>query len=200
MPKVAPEVPDEGAVWSAQDTTPGDVEAALRSLLQQQHARDDAHAPARVLNLVVVVDREWRGEIMNRLEQVGHYHASRTILCTVEPGRTTLDAEVVLTIEGERQPGDIGLTRERLIVAVGEKHLRKLDTIVDPLVVTDLPTVVWSPHGHPEALDALLHLAQVVLIDSVHEPDLASAVRRAKELARGRVRGRPRLAAHHAVA
>lgn len=183
MPKVAPEVPDEGAVWSAQDTTPADIDEALRTLLQQQHARDNAHAPTRVLNLVVVVDREWRGEIMNRLDQVGHYHASRTILCTVERGRTTLDAEVVLTIEGERQPGDIGLTRERLTVAVGDMHLRKLDTIVDPLVVTDLPTVVWSPHGHPEAVDALLHLAQVVLIDSVHEPDLASAVRRAKELA-----------------
>jgi glucose-6-phosphate dehydrogenase assembly protein OpcA len=183
MPKVAPEVPDEGAVWSAQDTSPGEIEAALRQLIQQQHARDHAHAPARVLNLVVVVDREWRGEIMNRLEQVGHYHASRTILCTVERGRTTLDAEVVLTIEGERQPGDIGLTRERLTVAVGEKHLRKIDTIVDPLVVTDLPTVVWSPHGHPEAVDALLRLAQVVLIDSLNEPDKASAVRRAKELA-----------------
>jgi glucose-6-phosphate dehydrogenase assembly protein OpcA len=182
MPKLAPEVPDEGAVWSAQDTTPGEIEEELRNLLQQQHARDHAHAPARVLNLVVVVDREWRGEIMNRLEQVGHYHPSRTILGTVERRRTTLDAEVVLTIEGERQPGDIGLTRERVSVAVGEKHLTKLDTIVDPLVVTDLPTVVWAPHGHPEALDALLHLAQVVLIDSLNEPDKASAVRRAKEL------------------
>jgi glucose-6-phosphate dehydrogenase assembly protein OpcA len=182
MPKIAPEVPDEGAVWSAQDTTPGDIDAALRQLLQQQYHRDHAHVPARVLNLVVVVDREWRGEIMNRLDEVGHYHASRTIICTVERRRTTLDAEVVLTIEGERQPGDIGLTRERVSVAVGEKHLDKLDTIVDPLVVTDLPTVVWSPHGHPQAVDALLHLAQVVLIDSVHEPDMASAVRRAKEL------------------
>jgi hypothetical protein len=54
---------------------------------------------------------------------------------------------------------------------------------VDPLVVTDLPTVVWSPHGHPEALDALLHISQVVLIDSVNEPDPASALSRAKELA-----------------
>jgi glucose-6-phosphate dehydrogenase assembly protein OpcA len=182
VPKVAPEVPDEGAVWSAQDTSTGDIEAALRRLLQQQHARDHAHAPARVLNLVVVVDREWRGEIMNRLEQVGHYHASRTILCTVERGRTTLDAEVVLTIEGERQPGDIGLTRERVSVAVGEKHLDKLDTIVDPLVVTDLPTVVWSPHGHREAVDALLGIAQVVLLDSVDEPELRDALQRAHTL------------------
>jgi glucose-6-phosphate dehydrogenase assembly protein OpcA len=182
-PKVVPEVPDEGAVWSEQDTTPGGIEEALRELLKQQHARDEAHAPARVLNLVVVVDREWRGEIMNRLEQVGRYHASRTIICEVEQGRTTLDASVLMTIEGERQPGDITLTRERVMVEVGEKHLKNLDTIVDPLVVTDLPTVVWAPHGHPEAVDALLHLSQVVLIDSVNEPDPVSALRRAEELA-----------------
>jgi glucose-6-phosphate dehydrogenase assembly protein OpcA len=182
-PKVVPEVPDAGAVWSAQDTTPGEIDAALRELLTQQHARDHAHAPARVLNLVVVVDREWRGEIMNRLEQVGRYHASRTIVCAVESGRTTIDASVVMTVEGERRPGDLALTRERVIVEVGQKHLEKLDTVVDPLVVTDLPTVVWSPHGHPEAVDALLHLSQVVLIDSVNEPDAASALSRAEELA-----------------
>ena len=183
MARVAPEVPDAGAVWAAQDTTPSDIEEALRHLLQEQHAREDAHAPARVLNLVVVVDREWRGEIMNRLEQVGRYHASRTILCTVEPRRDTIDASVVMTVAGESTPGELMMTRERVILELGEKHLRKLDTIVDPLVVTDLPTLVWAPHGHPEAVDALLHLSQVVLIDSVNEPDAASALARAKELA-----------------
>jgi glucose-6-phosphate dehydrogenase assembly protein OpcA len=182
MARVAPEVPDAGAVWAAQDTTPGDIEEALRHLLQEQHARDDAHAPARVLNLVVVVDREWRGEIMNRLEQVGRYHASRTILCSVEPGRDTIDASVVMTLASDSQPGELMMTRERVVLELGEKHLAKLDTIVDPLVVTDLPTLVWAPHGHSEAVDAVLHLSQVVLIDSVNEPDAASALRRAKEL------------------
>jgi glucose-6-phosphate dehydrogenase assembly protein OpcA len=182
-PKVVPEVPDPGSVWSAQDTTPGEIADALRELLKKQHARDQSHSPARVLNLVVVVDREWRGEIMNRLEQVGRYHASRTILCDVEPRRTTIDASVLMTVDGERMPDSPALMREWVIVEVGPKHLPKLQTIVDPLVVTDLPTVAWSPHGHPEALDALLHLSQVVLIDSVNEPDPASAMRRAEELA-----------------
>jgi glucose-6-phosphate dehydrogenase assembly protein OpcA len=182
-PKVVPEVPDEGAVWSAQDTTPSAIEEALRELLIKQFERDRSHAPARVLNLVVVVDREWRGEIMNRLEQVGRYHASRTILCDVERGRTTIDASVVLTVEGERRPESPVLTRERVVLELGPKHLPKLDTIVDPLVVTDLPTVVWAPHGHPEALEALLHLSQVVLIDSLNEPDPAAALRRAEQLA-----------------
>jgi glucose-6-phosphate dehydrogenase assembly protein OpcA len=175
-------VPDTAATWSGQDVAPGDVEEALRHLLQEEYARDDAHAPARVLNLVVVIDREWRGEIMNRLEQVGRYHASRTILCTVEPRRETIDASVLMTVEGSAAPGELSLMRERVQLEVGEKHLAKLDTIVDPLVVTDLQTLVWSPHGHPEAVDALLHLAQVVLIDSVNEPDAADALRRAKQL------------------
>jgi glucose-6-phosphate dehydrogenase assembly protein OpcA len=181
--RVAREVPDPGAVWSEQDVAPADVEEALRHLLQEQHARDDAHLPARVLNLVVVVDSEWRGEVMNRLEQVGRYHPSRTIVCAVEHGRESIDASVVMMVEGQPGPGEPSLMRERVILELGEKHLAKLDTVVDPLVVTDLPTVVWSPHGHPEAVDALLHLAQVVLVDSVNEPDPASALRRARELA-----------------
>jgi glucose-6-phosphate dehydrogenase assembly protein OpcA len=180
--RTAPELPDAAAQWSAEDTTPSDVEEALRHLLQEQYARDGAHAPARVLNLVVVIDREWRGEIMNRLEQVGRYHASRTIVCSVDRRRETIDASVVMTIEGDAERDDLALMRERVVLEVGQKHLAKLDTIVDPLVVTDLQTLVWSPHGHPEAVDALLHLAQVVLIDSVNEPDAAAALRRAKEL------------------
>jgi glucose-6-phosphate dehydrogenase assembly protein OpcA len=171
-------------MWREQDTTPSAVEAALRRLITEQCGRDDAYAPARVLNLVVVVDREWRGEIMNRLDRVGRYNPSRTILCAVEPGRTTIDATVAITSEhDDPKPGQLALTRERVVLDLGPHHLEKLDTIVDPLVVTDIATLVWSPHGHPEAVDALLQLAQVVLVDSVNEPDSAAAVRRARVLA-----------------
>src|SRR5437016_14630701 len=92
-------------VWSEQDTTPSAVEEAFRRLLFERHAADAAYAPARVLNLVVVVDREWRGEIANRLERVGRYHASRTILCTVEPGRTTMDARGTMEYADDPAPG-----------------------------------------------------------------------------------------------
>ena len=176
---------DAGGVWSEQDTTPAAIEDALRKLLQEQYARDEAYSPARVINLVVVVDREWRGEILNRLEGMGRYHPSRTILCAVEDDRKTIDASLALTTEGEtgHKAGEIALTRERILLDLGPRHLEKLDTIVDPLLVSDIATVVWSPHGHPEAVDALLHLTQVVLVDSVNEPDPAAAVTRACELA-----------------
>jgi hypothetical protein len=69
------------------------------------------------------------------------------------------------------------------VLDLGPRHLENLNTIVDPLVVTDIATVTWSPHGHPEAVDALLHLSQVMLVDSVNEFDPRSAVMRAQELA-----------------
>ena len=71
-------------VWSASNTTPDAIDEALRRMLHERHAENHALAPARVLNLIVIVDREWKGEIANRLALVGRYHASRTILCAVE--------------------------------------------------------------------------------------------------------------------
>jgi glucose-6-phosphate dehydrogenase assembly protein OpcA len=176
-------VTEASGIWSEQDTTPGAIEAAIRQLLQEQYARDGACAPARVLNLVVVVDREWRGEILNRLERVGRYHPSRLILCAVESDRQTIDAMVAITTDSDREPGEPELVRERIVLELGPRHLEKLNTIVDPLVVSDIATVTWSPHGHPEAVDALLHLSQVILVDSVNEFDARSAVHRARELA-----------------
>jgi glucose-6-phosphate dehydrogenase assembly protein OpcA len=170
-------------VWSDEDTTPSKIEAALRQLLEEQNAKSEGgYAPARVLNLVVILDKDWRGEIVNRLERVGRYHPSRAIVCAVEEGRETLDARAVMSCD-EPEPGSLAVTRERVEIEVGPRHLEHLNAIVDPLLVSDLSTVVWSPHGHPEAIDALLGLAQVVLIDSVEEPDPRAAIERANRLA-----------------
>ncbi len=168
--------------WAAQGTTPGAIEAALREMLKERHAENESFSPARALNMVCVVDKAWSGEVANRLRNVGRYHASRTIVLAVDPKRTQLDA--VATIASDTQPkaGEFALLRETVIVDVGEKHLRALDTIVDPLVVTDLPTVAWAPHGHQQAIDALLQIAQVVLLDSVDEPDIRDGLRRALTL------------------
>jgi glucose-6-phosphate dehydrogenase assembly protein OpcA len=169
----------EEHVWRAQDTTPSAIEAALRALLQEHHEADQAFAPARVLNLIAIVDREWRGEIENRLERVGRFHPSRTIICAVEPGRQTIDAWASMgTVGGE---GGIHVGEERVELTIGEQHLRTLETIVDPLVVPDLITVAWSPHGYEEAVDSL-DLAGVVLVDSVQAPDPRAAVARAQRL------------------
>jgi glucose-6-phosphate dehydrogenase assembly protein OpcA len=166
-------------VWSAQDTTPGAIEAALRDLLVEFHRENEGYWPARVLNLICVVDRQWSGEIANRLRGVGRYHASRTIVCSVDGRRTKLDATATIATDSEPRPGEFALLRETIVVECGPKHLEHLDSIVDPLVVTDLATVMWSPHGYWQALDSLRRLAQVVLLDSVDEPELDDALLRA---------------------
>ena len=137
-----------------------------------------------MLNLVVIADREWRGEIQNRLDKVGRYHASRTILCAVEP-RPRDDRRAGPRWTGERAggPGELACATSRWCSTSAPSTSSSLQTIVDPLVVTDLATLVWSPHGHPEAVDALLDLAQIVLIDSVNEPDPGGGVQRAEQLA-----------------
>jgi glucose-6-phosphate dehydrogenase assembly protein OpcA len=173
---------DSSAAWSERDTTPAAIEAALRGLLSEQFQRAEACVPARVLNLVAIVDREWRGEVLNRLEGVGRFHPSRTILCAVESGRTTIDAQVHLVTADGHGDGEPALMRERIVLDVGPEHLRALFSIVDPLVISDVPTLVWSPHGHQDGVDALLRLSQVVLVDSVNEPDPGAALHRAREL------------------
>ncbi len=176
-------------VWRAEGTTPTAIEAALRRLLAEAHRANESYVPARVLNLVCIVDREYSGEIANRLRRVGRYHPSRTVVCSVSEGQTDLDAVATIAAPAEVAPGHFASTRETVIVEMGPQHLEHLDTIVDPLVVTDLATVVWSPHGHDDAVDSLTTsfaggppVAQTVLLDSVDHPEPERALDRVCEL------------------
>jgi glucose-6-phosphate dehydrogenase assembly protein OpcA len=168
-------------IWAEQDTHPDAIEAALRDLLRTRHAANESLAPARVLNLVVVVDREWKGEIANRLERAGRYHASRTVLCAVEEKRRTLDAIATVSYQ-EPQGAALGVMHENVEIDLGPEHLRALQTIVDPVLVGEIPTVMWSPHGHEEAITALLGMIDVMLIDSDDVDDPAEAFARAERL------------------
>ena len=169
-------------VWREDDTTPGAVETALRKMFAERHKEERAYVPARVMNMVVIADKDFRGEIENRLVRVDRYHPSRLIFVAVEPGRKRLSATVRIGTDDNAQTGGISVGRERVELLIGERHVSKLDTIVDPLVVSDLATMVWAPHGHPGAVDALRRLAQIVLIDSQDEPDVEAALTRADDL------------------
>jgi glucose-6-phosphate dehydrogenase assembly protein OpcA len=168
-------------VWSEQDTNPDAIEAALRELLRERHAANEALAPARVINLIVIVDREWKGEVANRLERAGRYHGSRTVLCAVEENRTTLDAVATVSYD-EPRGSSLGVMRESVEIDLGPEHLRALQTICDPVLASELPTVLWSPHGHADAVDAVSPLVDVMLLDSDDVDDPVEAFARAERL------------------
>jgi glucose-6-phosphate dehydrogenase assembly protein OpcA len=172
-------------VWYSAGTTPAAVESALRELLTNRHRRSSSFVPARVLNLVTIVDAAFSGEVENRLERLRESHPSRLILCKVADGQEGLNAIASIGSEDEEPaPGRIAVGREKVEITMAPHHVAALDTIVGPLVVGDLPTVVWAPHGHPEAVDALRRHAQVVLLDSQDEPGVEDALLRAQSLSR----------------
>ena len=169
-------------VWEARDTTPDAIEAALRELLRRRHAANRALVPARVLNLIVIVDGESKDEISIRLERVGRYHASRTILCAVEQGRETLDAVAKIAYD-ESAEGRVHPMHETVELDVGSEQLSRLETIVDPVLVSEFTTLLWSPHGYDEAIEALLPMIDVILLDS-DDHEFSTGLDRASELLR----------------
>ena len=173
--------PGETGIWSADPTTPAAIEAALSRLEADRSGDDHVHVPARVQNLVIVVDDAWKGEIANRLDRLDDGNQARTIVVIVEPGRTALGATAIVT-EHPGGPGDATLFHERIEISCGTEHLARLAAIVAPVLVSDIGTVVWAPHGHGEALEALHGLASAFLIDSLDEPDTVAALTKAVEL------------------
>jgi glucose-6-phosphate dehydrogenase assembly protein OpcA len=170
-------------VWSDEGVPPDAVAGALRAMLRERHSRDASLVPAHVLNLVVVIDRDLRGEILGRLERVGRYHASRTILCSIQRGRRQLAARAVLTDDGEPGDATARALRELVDFAIAPEQIVDVATIVDPVLVSELPTVLWCPHGHEEAVQALRRLVDVILIDSdADAADAEEALARAEDL------------------
>jgi glucose-6-phosphate dehydrogenase assembly protein OpcA len=103
------------------------------------------------------------------------------VLCAVEDGKTTLDAVATVSYE-EPENGAIGVMHEQVEIDMGPEHLEALQTIADPVLVSEIPTIAWSPHGHDEAVRALLPLIDVMLIDSDDSGEAAAAFERAQRL------------------
>src|SRR5205807_1090914 len=93
-------------------------------------------------------------------------------------GRTALDAVAVMSYD-ESPGGSLSVMHERVEIDMGPGHLARLDTIVDPVLVPDLPTMLWAPHGHDEAARVLMSMLDVILLDSEDEEDPGAALARA---------------------
>ena len=188
-------------VWREDDTTPGAVEAALRRMFADRHKEERAYVPARVMNMVVIVDKEFRGEIENRLTRVGRYHPSRLLLVAVESGRQQAVGDGADRHRGRAEVGlDRGRARARRPArrrappAQARHDRRPAGRAATWRRWCGRRTVTRK------AVDALRRLAQIVLIDSQDESDVEAALARADDLVRRHVRRRPRVAALDAVA
>lgn len=173
----------EHTVWQQDDVDPGAVEQAMIALGRERSRRRRGALPARALNLVVVVDADYTGEVVRRLEAIGRNAPSRTVLVRVHARRQGLSARVTLATVHEGTADEA--STELVTLDVADRHQRNLQSIVDPMVMTDVPTLVWAPHGHRVAVEALGTLGQSVLLDSGDAPDVPSGLNDAHGLIAG---------------
>lgn len=169
--------------WSQKDTTPAAIERALRELLVRYHAKVPGRAPARTLSLVVVVDDAEHRALREQLTWAARRYASRTVICLLEPGRRSIDASAHL-IAGEPMPPAVwSISHEQVTVTIGDEHLARLHGIVKPLLLRDLPALLWIPRITDDRVHAIVPLAQALLLDSITEPATERAFARVTELA-----------------
>ena len=141
------------AVWSEQGTTPDAIEAALRELLVERHAENEAlRAGARAEHDRVRRPRVDRGDRQPA--------ARRRPLPRLAPGRALLRAAAAsVSTRASRSPPKATPSPASSRCCARRSWWRSASatsttsiTIADPLVVTDLPTLLWSPHGHHDVV------------------------------------------------
>lgn len=171
------------SVWSARHTTPAAVEAALRSMLAERFRERHCSVPARYLNLVCCVEAGREDVVIGRVAGTARNSVSRTIVLSMAPDRAVIDAVAELTCDVHPGPGHFGFLHETVILEIGEQHLPDIEAIVDPLLIPDLPTVLWASHRRcPDVLELLRPVADVTLLDSMDQPDARAALRWARHV------------------
>jgi glucose-6-phosphate dehydrogenase assembly protein OpcA len=155
------------------DTTTHAIHDALT------RARDMMGGPTTgmVLNLIIVTDESAQYDAVRAATQAGREHPCRVlgVIARDPAAESRLDAEIRT---GEGAPGQTVLLR-----MYGPMGMHA-DSVVMPLLVSDIPVVTWWPRGGPSAPsgDPLGLLAQRRVTDSATAPEPATTL---AELARG---------------
>lgn len=183
-------------VWSEKGTSVLAVESHLASLWTL--AGDDGarvtekglpHARASVLNLIVTVPDEPLAErVVSTLLGLGYRHPSRAIVLVANPDHDGpwLDASVSAHCHAIHD-ADEQVCYEEVVLTIRGEAAEHLDGIVAPLLIHDLPTLVWWPGDPPFAdpiFDQLVEMSDRLILDSSDFSDLLLGYRRLSTLRR----------------
>jgi glucose-6-phosphate dehydrogenase assembly protein OpcA len=153
--------------WVGRGIAVDDINAELDRLHGAAGGQGRVLALARTLNLIVVPcsDRREKG-VERALDRLGSHTPSRTLVLR-EHGPKRVDASIVLECQSPTAAGHVGLCHDRVLLSMDAARLEHSESLLAPLLVRDLPTVLWLPEPMSEAPDpGLLKRAQYVLVDS----------------------------------
>jgi hypothetical protein len=153
--------------WVGKGVGAEDINAELDRLHRAAGGPGRVLALARTLNLIVVPcsDRREKG-VESALDRLGGHTPSRT-LALREHGENRVDASLLMECATPAGPGHVGLCHDRVLLTMDRSRLEHCASLLAPLLVSDLPTVLWLPEPRSAIPDlALLERAQYVLVDS----------------------------------
>ena len=164
---------DEDALWGRPAESLGAVERELARMRRAAgaHAREQGHVIARtaVLNIVVYADREIHAARAARaIGRLALRHPSRAIVVWADRAQRGMAVSVDLRC-AVPQAGDGGqICYEQVLVRMRGDDDARLQSVVVPLLVPDLPVFLWWTDSPPDArrFDDLLAIADRLVVDS----------------------------------
>ncbi|MCU0307527.1 MAG: glucose-6-phosphate dehydrogenase assembly protein OpcA [Thermoleophilia bacterium] len=175
----APE-PAERSDWRGEGVAVSEVAAELRRLTAEHMHHEHGHASTWTLNLIVTPAR--RDRVQAGLDSL-HERIPARMVVLHEHEAERIDAAVTVHCQTGDQ-GRRGYCHEEIDLVCDRAHLDRAGGVVHPLLVADLPTVVWVAGSDTRAAEAVAPLAERILVDSAAGADAMAALRRAAALRR----------------
>ncbi len=164
------------------------IERELRQMWQEQAAHPDAGGQAVIraltLNLIVrAPDDDWAEQALAVAPALTAQHPNRTVIVIDRPGPATelqANAQALCTLANA---GRTQVCGEQVTISARGAPAGQLASLVLPLLVPDLPVVLWAPGPQPFAqplVQRLYRLCDRLIVDST---TFADPLRELAELA-----------------
>lgn len=154
----------ERSEWRGEAVSAGEVAERLVALHREHARHEHGHAATRTLNLLVAPGSEVA--LDTQLAGLADRHPSRTIVVR-QHDAPRLDAHVAIDCTIGSRGGGAGHCHDVAVLVADAERLRHADSLVRPLRVAGLPTVLWLPGpGESPAQASLSTLAQAFVLDS----------------------------------
>ena len=157
----------ERSEWRGEDVSAAEVAERLMALNREHALHEHGHAATRTLNLLVApADDVAPDALAAQLAGLADRHPSRTIVVR-EHAAPRLDATVAIDCTIGSGVGNAGHCHDMALLAADPERLAHADSLVRPLRVAGLPTVLWLPGARAgRAQDPLATLADAIVLDS----------------------------------
>lgn len=185
-PPLSPALPERRVrtrAWSGKGVRLGEVASQLGRLhleLSREEAEEHGHPHPRncVMNLVICVATPTAAILADQVVQrIAAAHPLRAIILSIDPNRdggsnAGLEAEVLT--EAHHLVRGTTVQREQVRLEVGIDVLSHLASLLEPLLLSDVPTYLWwtgTPPLTDPRLRAALEVCTLLVVDSADFED-----------------------------